>query len=108
MKKSLLGKAKIEYMWDEKFFVLSNLGLIIMEKPNSEKFDFWPYNEFKVFQPPDDKYSRSFCVELIPIIAKKQSKEHRMVLSANSSDQIKTWVGMLTNQQKFVFSYMHN
>ena len=32
------------YQWDEKFYVLSSIGLIIMDKPNSDRIEFYQHN----------------------------------------------------------------
>lgn len=67
---SLLKRSKKktadEYKWEEKFYVLGSLGLIIMEKPNSEKVDFYPNNQFKVEMVPEVRYLRKNCFEITP------------------------------------------
>lgn len=42
--------------WNEKFFVLSNIGLIIMEKPSDTKFQMYEFNEFRIIPVSDQKY----------------------------------------------------
>lgn len=66
----LLRKSKAkgadDYKWEEKFYVLGSLGLIIMDKPNSEKLDFYPHNQFKVERVPELRYARKHCFEIMP------------------------------------------
>ena len=44
LKRSSKKKANEEYKWEEKFYVLGSLGLIIMDKPNSDKIEFYVNN----------------------------------------------------------------
>lgn len=64
-----------EEQWEEKFFVLGNLGLVGMEKPNSDHINYYPFNEFAVEYVSEDRYNRKFCFELTPLISGKLLKD---------------------------------
>ena len=52
--------------WIEKFYVLTNIGLMIMDNQSSEKVEIYQYIEFKVVSVSDQSYNRKFCFEIKP------------------------------------------
>lgn len=90
-----------DYKWEEKFYVLGSLGLIIMDKPNSEKIEFYPQNQFKIDQVPEIRYLRKNCFEITPRTSQMEDPhKEKLVLQAPNSDLVKSWINNLKNHQK--------
>ena len=89
----MFSKDTFEEHWEEKFYVLSNIGLIGMEKPDSDLIHYFPFNEFNVTQVKDSKeYKRKFCLTIVPVINGKELKEYTQVLQAPNEENVIKWV----------------
>lgn len=101
-------KSADEYKWEEKFYVLGSLGLIIMDKPNSDKLDFYPNNQFKVEIVPEVRYLRKNCFEIMPRTSQiENARNEKLVLQAPNSDVVKSWIQKLKEHQQHVFNVIH-
>ena len=91
------GKSK-DTAWEQKFYVLTSIGLIVMEAPNSKEIDFYPYNEFRIKEVKESKYDRKNCFELIPVISSKAIEELMSVMQAPNAESCATWIYAIENQ----------
>ena len=58
-------KSKTWYKsWSERFYVLSNIGLIYMEKPEDKDVKLFPFMDFNVVEIPQKKYNRQWVFTL--------------------------------------------
>ena len=79
-------------VWVEKYFLLSNVGIMIMEKEDSDKIEVHEHVEFKVVAVTDLTYNRDNCFEIVPILSPGTVCQTKLVLQAKSAENKNEWV----------------
>lgn len=58
-------KSKVWYKsWVERFYVLTNIGLVYMESPHDKEIKLCPYNDFQVHEVPKNVYNRDWVLRI--------------------------------------------
>ena len=61
----LLKRSKTIYKsWVERFYVLTNIGLIYMDNPNQKDIKIFPYQDFEIKKIEKPVYGHDFVFEL--------------------------------------------
>ena len=83
----LSKKSKTWYKsWEERFYVLSNIGLVYMLGPSDKSIKLFPFLDFEVVEVPEATYERQW------VMAFKSIKGQEMVVQANSKQDYKEWI----------------
>ena len=85
--------------WTEKFFVLCDLGLIYMEKPNDEEIKLYPFTDFVIVPISYGTYLRPQVFQL-----QTPQNKYNMTIQANSEKDYNEWVIAIRDFQKKIES----
>ena len=82
-------KSKTWYKsWTERFYVLSNIGLVYMEKPTDKEIKLFPFIDFEIESVPEKKYNKKYAFNIKTI----KGGDFDMVLQAYSEMDYKEWM----------------
>ena len=85
----LSKKSKTWYKsWTERFYVLSNVGLVYMEKPTDKDIKLFPFIDFEIEPVDEKKYSKKYVFNIKTI----KGNTFDMVLQAYSENDYKEWI----------------
>lgn len=77
----LLKKSKTWYKsWGDRFFVLSNIGIIIMYKPSDVEVQLFPFVDFEVIEVDEGVYDKKWVFTLRTI----KGKDFDLIVQAYS------------------------
>ena len=84
----LMKKSKTFYKgWSERFYVLSNIGLIYMFTPESKDVRLFPFVDFQVKEEPQATYNMPYVLKL-----KTTKKSDDMIMRAKSKEEYDGWL----------------
>lgn len=78
--------------WYEKFFVLSSVGLIYMEKPSDKDVKLFPFLDFNIHKVPESEFNKKWVILLETL----KGKDFDLYLHAFSEEEFKEWMAALT------------
>ena len=84
----LQKKAKVWYKtWVERFYVLSNIGLIYMDNPNAKEIKVFQCVDFDVLKIPKAEYNRQWVLRI-----KNRQEVGEVVLQAYNEQDYWQWL----------------
>ena len=82
--------------WTERFYVLSNVGIVYMEKPSDKDVKLFPFLDFEVIEVPEKDYGKKWVLHLKTI----KGKDYDMYVQAYSQQDYTEWLAALKEFKK--------